>query len=102
VETHEFFERDGQDIVCRIAIPMTQAVLGGTIEVPTLEGTERIKIPKHTPHGKVFKLKGKGIPHLRGFGMGDQLVQAMVELPTNLNKKEEKLLREFGKMRGEI
>lgn len=102
VEPHEFFERDGQDIVCRIAIPMTRAVLGGTIEVPTLEGTERIKIPKHTPHGKVFKLKGKGIPHLRGFGRGDHLVQAMVELPTNLNKKEEKLLREFAKLRGEI
>jgi len=102
IEPHEFFERDGIDIVCRIPIPMTRAVLGGTIDVPTLEGTERIKIPKNTPHGKIFKLKGKGIPHLRGFGRGDQLVQTMVEIPTSLTKKEEKLLREFAQLRGEL
>jgi len=81
---------------------MTQAVLGGNIEVPTLEGTERIKIPGNTPHGKIFKLRGKGIPHLRGFGRGDQLVQVTVEIPTGLSRKEEKLLREFGKLRGEL
>jgi len=102
IEPHEFFERDGNDIVCRIPIPMTQAVLGGNIEVPTLEGTERIKIPGNTPHGKIFKLRGKGIPHLRGFGRGDQLVQVTVEIPTGLSRKEEKLLREFGKLRGEL
>ncbi len=102
IEPHEFFERDGTNIVCRIPIPMTRAVLGGTIEVPTLEGTERIKIPKNTPHGKVFKLRGKGIPHLRGFGRGDQLVQAVVEMPTSLSKKEENLLKEFAKLRGEL
>ncbi len=102
VEPHEFFEREGSDIACQVPIPMTLAVLGGTIEVPTLEGTERIKIPKDTPHGKVFKLKGKGIPQLRGFGRGDQLVQTMVELPSNLSRKEEKLLKEFAKMRGEL
>ncbi len=102
IEPHEFFERDGNDIVCRINIPMTRAVLGGTIEVPTLEGVERMKIPKNTPHGKVFKLRGKGIPHLRGFGRGDQLVQAVVEMPAGLSKKEEKLLREFAELRGEL
>lgn len=102
IEPHEFFERDGNDIVCRIPIPMTRAVLGGTIEVPTLEGVERMKIPKNTPPGKIFKLKGKGVPHLRGFGKGDQLVQAVVEMPTALSKKEEKLLREFAKLRGEL
>jgi len=102
IEPHEIFERDGSNIVCRISIPMIRAVLGGDVEVPTLEGTERIKIPKHTPHGKIFKLKGKGIPHLRGFGRGDQLVQTVVEIPTNLSKKEEKLLREFAELRGEL
>ncbi|MBW2558106.1 MAG: molecular chaperone DnaJ [Deltaproteobacteria bacterium] len=102
IEPHEFFERDGNDIVCRISIPMTRAVLGGNIEVPTLEGTERIKIPGSTPHGKIFKLKGKGIPHLREFGRGDQLVQVMIEIPTDLGKKEKKLLREFAELRGEL
>ncbi|MBW2648384.1 MAG: molecular chaperone DnaJ [Deltaproteobacteria bacterium] len=102
IEPHEFFERDGSDIVYRVSIPMTRAVLGGNIEVPTLEGTERIKIPMNTPHGKVFKLRGKGIPHLRGFGRGDQLVQVAVEIPTGLSRKEEKLLREFAKLRGEL
>ena len=102
IKPHKLFERDGNNIVCRISIPMTQAVLGGTVDVPTLEGVERMKIPKNTPHGKVFKLRGKGIPHLRGFGRGDQLVQAVVEIPTSLSKKEEKLLREFAKLRGEL
>ncbi|MDD5722316.1 MAG: molecular chaperone DnaJ [Syntrophales bacterium] len=102
IEPHEFFERDGTDIVCRIPIPMTMAVLGGTVDVPTLEGVERMKIPKNTPHGKVFKLRGKGVPHLRGFGRGDQLVQAVIEIPTSLSKKEEKLLREFAELRGEL
>jgi len=102
IEPHDLFERDGNDIVCRVNIPMTRAILGGTIEVPTLEGSERIKIPKSTPHGKIFKLKGKGIPHVRGFGRGDQLVQAMIEMPTGLSKKEEKLLKEFAQLRGEL
>ncbi|HOO90904.1 MAG TPA: molecular chaperone DnaJ [Syntrophales bacterium] len=102
IESHEFFERDGNDIICRITIPMTRAVLGGNVEVATLEGTERIKIPRNTPHGKIFRLKGKGIPHLRGFGRGDQIVQVTVEIPTGLSKKEEKLLREFAELRGEL
>ncbi|MBW2595907.1 MAG: molecular chaperone DnaJ [Deltaproteobacteria bacterium] len=102
IEPHKFFERDENDIVCRISIPMTQAVLGGNVEVPTLEGTERIKIPGNTPHGKIFKLRGRGIPHLRGFGRGDQLVQVTVEIPTGLSRKEEKLLREFAGLRGEL
>jgi len=102
IESHNFFERDGADIVCRMSIPMTRAVLGGSVEVPTLEGAERIKIPGGTPHGKVFKLRGKGIPHLRGFGRGDQLVQVSVEIPTALSRKEEKLLREFAGLRDEL
>ncbi|TFG37904.1 MAG: molecular chaperone DnaJ, partial [Syntrophobacterales bacterium] len=102
VKPHEFFERDGNDIICRIPVPMTIAALGGTIEVPTLNGNEKIKMPRGTQHGKVFRLKGKGVPHLRGYGRGDQLVQTLIEIPTKLNKKEEKLLEELAKLRGEI
>jgi molecular chaperone DnaJ len=102
VEPHNFFEREGTDILCKIPISMTQAALGASIEVPTLNGNEKIKIPKGTQHGKLFRLKGKGIPYLRGFGKGDQIVQTIIEIPTNLKNKEEKLLREFAKMRGEL
>ena len=102
IEPHDIFERDGNDIGCRISIPMSMAILGGNIEIPTLKDKERMKIPKNTPHGKVFKLRNKGIPHLRGFGRGDQLVQVTVEIPTDLSRKEEKLLKEFAKLRGEL
>lgn len=102
VESHNFFEREGNDITCKVPISMTQAALGASIEVPTLNGNEKIKIPKGTQHGKLFRLKGKGIPHLRGFGKGDQIVQTIIEIPTNLKGREEKFLREFAKMRGEL
>jgi molecular chaperone DnaJ len=102
VETHNFFEREGNDILCRVPISMTQAALGSTIKVPTLNGDEKIKVPKGTQHGKIFRLKGKGIPHLKGFRRGDQIVQTLVEVPTNLNKQEEKVLKEFAKLRGEL
>ncbi|MEA1935249.1 MAG: molecular chaperone DnaJ [Thermodesulfobacteriota bacterium] len=98
VEQHKFFERDGDNIRCQIPISITQAALGANIEVPTIEGTEKIKISKGTQNGKLFRLRGKGITHLRGFGRGDQIVQVMVEIPTNLNKKQEKLLKEFAKL----
>ena len=101
-ETHNFFEREGNDILCRVPISMTQAALGSTIKVPTLNGDEKIKVPKGTQNGKIFRLKGKGIPHLKGFGRGDQIVQTLVEVPTNLNKQEERVLKEFARLRGEI
>lgn len=100
VEPHEFFRRDGDDVLCRIPVPMITAVLGGDMEVPTLEGVEKIKIPKGTQHGQTVRLKGKGIPRLRGSGRGDQVVQAAIEIPADLNRKEEKLLKEFAKLRG--
>ncbi len=101
VEPHEFFKREGDDILCQVPISITQAALGANIEVPTMEGTERIKIPKGTQNGKLFRLKRKGILHLRGFGRGDQIVQIIIKIPTNLNKKQEKLLREFAKLSNE-
>ncbi len=101
VEPHDFFQRDGSDVYCQIPISITQASLGGTIDVMTLEGQDKLKIPKGTQNGKTFRLKGKGIPHLRGYGRGDQIVQVLVKIPTNLNKKQEELLREFAKLSGE-
>ena len=101
VESHAFFERHGDDILLKLPISVTQAALGATLEVPTLNGAEKIKIPRGTQHGKIFRLPGKGIPSLRGRGRGDQIVEARVEVPTNLSKQEEKVLREFARLRGE-
>jgi len=101
VEPHNFFERNGDDVVCKVPVSVTQAALGATVKIPTLNGNEKLKIPKGTQYGKIFRLKGKGIPHLRGFGRGDQVVQTIIEVPTDLSKKEEKLLKEFAKLRGE-
>lgn len=101
VEPHEYFERSGNDIYCRIPISFIQAALGASIEVPTLEGVEKLKIPKGTQTGKTFRLKGKGIANLRGFGRGDQIIEAVVTIPTHLNKRQEELLREYAKVSGE-
>lgn len=98
VEDHEFFVRSGNDILCQVSISFVTATLGGTIDVPTLQGSEKLKIPKGTQNGKTFRLKGKGIPHIRGFGHGDQIIEVSVEIPTNLNKKQEELLLEFEKI----
>ena len=102
VEPHEFFERDGHDILCRIPVSITQAALGAAVEVPTVEGKESLKIPKGTQSGRIFRLKGKGVPHLKGLGRGDQVIQVLVKIPTNLSRKQEDLLREFARLSGEI
>ena len=96
VRRHELFEREGNDIYCDVPIPMTTAVLGGPIEVPTVEGTKaRITIPDGTQSGRHFRLRGKGMPRLQRSGRGDMFVQILVETPTNLSKDQKKLLREF-------
>ena len=97
VEDHDFFVRSGDDIICRVPVTFVQATLGGTIEIATLEEKEKIKIPKGTQNGKTLRLKGKGIPHIRGYGRGDQIIEVFVQIPTDLNKKQEELLREFEK-----
>jgi molecular chaperone DnaJ len=101
VEPHELFERKDNNIYCQIPISFVQASLGATIEVMTLNGTEKLKIPKGTQSGTIFRLKGKGIPHLQGFGRGDQIIETVVKIPTNLNRKQEELLKEFAKLSGE-
>jgi molecular chaperone DnaJ len=97
VEEHDVFERNGNDIYCRIPITFIQAALGGSVAAPTLTGTEKIKIPRGTQTGRTFRLKGKGIPHLRGYGCGDQVIETLVTVPTNLTKRQEELLKEFEK-----
>lgn len=101
VEPHEFFDRDGYDILCQIPISITQAALGATLEVPTVEGKESMKVPRGTQSGRVFRLKGKGVAHLKGLGRGDQVVQVLVKIPTHLTRKQEDLLKEFAKLADE-
>ncbi len=95
VRPHEFFERDGDDLVCEVPITFPQAALGARIEVPTLDGREEIEIPRGTQSGTVFRLAGRGFPHLRGYGRGDELVRVVVETPRALSKRQEELLREL-------
>ena len=96
IAPHRFFQRDGADIYCRVPIPMTTATLGGTIEVPTVEGKlARLTLPEGTPTGHQFRLKGKGMKVLRSEARGDMFVQASVETPVNLSKRQKELLKEF-------
>ena len=89
------FTREDDDILTTADVPLTVATLGGTVEVATLEGTVTLKIPAGTPSGKVLLLKSKGVPHLRGRGRGDQRVTVEVTIPTHLNAKAKKLLKEL-------
>ena len=95
VEEHEFFHREGDDVICSIPISMIQAALGAEIEVPTLSDNKKLSIPKGTQNGQTLKMKGEGFPHMRGSGKGDQIVQVSVKIPTHLSKRQEELLREF-------
>jgi len=98
VAPHRFFQRDGADIYCRVPIPMARAALGGSIEVPTIEGKlARLTLPEGTPTGHQFRLKGKGMSVLRSKSRGDMFVQTMVETPVNLSKRQKELLKEFEK-----
>jgi len=101
VEEHPLFERDGQDVICEVPISFVQATLGCSIEVPTLEGRVNLKVPAGTQTGKVFKLSGKGIVSLQGYGRGDQLVVLKVEVPSKVSTRQRELLEEFAKEGGE-
>jgi molecular chaperone DnaJ len=102
VRPHEFFERDGEDLACELPIPFAKAALGGEAEVPLLEGGSlSFKVPAGSQPGKVLRLKGKGVPSLRGSGRGDLLVHLTVSVPTKLNAKEKQLLEDFAKESGE-
>ncbi|AGA58510.1 chaperone protein DnaJ [Thermobacillus composti KWC4] len=95
VKPHEFFEREGDDIYCEVPLTFTQAALGDEIEVPTLTEKVKLRIPAGTQTGTYFRLKGKGVPRLRGMGQGDQHVKVTVVTPTNLTEEQKELLRQF-------
>jgi molecular chaperone DnaJ len=96
IKPHEFFQRDGADLFCRVPIAMTTAALGGQIEVPTIDGGRtRVKIPEGTESGKQFRLKSKGMPVLRSKQQGDLYIQVEVETPKNLSRKQRDLLKAF-------
>ena len=96
IAPHSLFERKGFDVICNVPITFIEAALGGGVDIPTLEGKVQLTIPEGTQNAAVFRLKGKGIPHLRGNGRGDQYVKIEVEVPKNMNVKQKKLLEEFG------
>ena len=95
VKPHKFFERDGTTVLCEVPINIVQATLGADIKVPTLDGQVTMKIPEGTQPGKVMRIKGKGIPNLRGGSRGDQLVRIKVVVPTKLSDKQKDALRKF-------
>lgn len=101
VQDHEFFDRDGDDLVCEVPISFTQASLGAEIKVPTMDGQVNMKIPAGTQTGKIFRLSGKGMPSLRNYGHGDQLVKVVIETPTRLTQRQRELLEEFAQISGE-
>jgi molecular chaperone DnaJ len=106
VEVHErphpVFTRDGDDLHCHFAVPMTAAALGTTVKLETLDGEETVDIAPGTQSGTVLTLRARGVPHLsRGVGRGDLYVHIDVETPTRLDGEQERLLRELARLRGE-
>ena len=97
---HAFFERQDDDILSEVPISFPEAALGGEIIVPTIDGKVKLKIPEGTQNGRIFKLKGKGMPNIHGYERGDHLVKILVETPTNLSSKAKELLVEFQKLGG--
>jgi molecular chaperone DnaJ len=95
VEPHEFFVRDGDDILCQVPISFPQATLGVEIQIPTLNGNRPLRIPKGTESGELLRIKGEGFPRLRSSGRGDLVAHIIVKTPKDLTKRQEELLREF-------
>ena len=99
VDEHELFQREGNHLFCRVPVSMTNAAMGGDIEVPTIDGgRSRVKIPAGSQSGRQMRLRAKGMPALRGAGTGDMFIEMAVETPVNLTSKQKELLREFEKL----
>lgn len=98
VKDHDVFERQGDSLFCEVPIKFTVAALGGTIKVPTLFGKGNLKIPAGSQSGTVFRMRGQGMPHLRGGNRGDQLVRVIIEVPTKLSSEEKEKLEEYAKV----
>ena len=102
VRPHQRFERDGTSVLLEQEISYAQAVLGAEIEVPTIDGKVKLTIPEGTQPGAVFRLKGKGIPYLRGSGRGDQFISVTIKVPKNLSSSQKELLRQFAASMGDL
>lgn len=101
VKPHEIFDRKGDDIYCEVPINFVQAILGDEIQVPTLDGKVKFKIPEGAQPGTTFRLKNKGIPHLNGYGNGDEYIKAKVVIPKSLSQEQKDLLIEFAEVSGD-
>jgi len=101
IKPHEFLQRDGNNIIAVVPISFSQAALGTTIDVPSLNSTKQLKIPPGTQYGSIFRIKGQGLPDMRTGRCGDQLVQITIETPRKLNAKQEAILREFAENENE-
>ena len=102
VKPHEFFQRDGADIFCRVPISMTTAALGGQFEVGTVDGSKtRVKVPEGTQAGKQFRLRSKGMPVLRSNQLGDMYIQVSIETPQNLTTRQREIFKEFERVSSE-
>lgn len=97
ITPHPQFKREGYDVIVNHEIPFTLAALGGTIEVPTIEKSVKLKVRPGTQPGSVIRLRGQGIPRLRASGKGDQYVRLVIKVPENLNRQQKQLLKEFEK-----
>ncbi len=97
---HEFFERHGDDLLYHLPVSFSQAALGDSALIPTLNGSVKLNIPSGIQSGRLLRLRGKGIPHLRGHGSGDELVQILVWTPTELTREEKSLLEKFAQLHG--
>jgi molecular chaperone DnaJ len=95
VQPHELFQRENSDIIYDLEVNIAQAALGTEMKVPTLDGAHSLRIPPGTQNGRVFVLRSKGIPHLRGQGRGDELVRVHVVVPTSLTAEQKRLLKEL-------
>jgi len=101
VKKHDFFEREGENLICEVPISFPQAALGTQLKIPTLDGQVTLKVPPATQTHKVFRIKHKGMPALRGHDKGDLFVRVVVETPTKLNERQKELLEEFARISGE-
>lgn len=101
IKPHPLFERDGRDLHCQVPVSFAQATLGDEIDVPTLEGKVKLKVPAGTQTGKILRLRGKGLPSLRSPARGDQLIHIFAEVPTKLSKRQRELIEEFAAEGGE-
>ena len=99
VADHDVFARRGDDLYCEVPVPFDVAAVGGTIQVPTIDGYAKLKLAAGTEAGKVFRLRGKGMPDVEGYGRGDLHVRVMPEVPVKLTSAQKKLLKEFGELR---